>query len=382
MHNDADISAETSDADGRWLTYDQLATLRRIDKPSAVKLATRNRWRRRKGNTGQMQVCVPVHWFERAQGRADRYTDKSPDKYADRADIGADTSLQAGALAALENAVATLREQLDVANARAERAEADRSDERRRADDLRDRLIAMQEQLADAHAVLQAAEAADARAGRAEVARAEEQARADALRAQIDALNAEMAATGAAADRAMADERMRADRLSAQVEALSAEVLRADAAGRDKERAEADRDAERARANALRERTEALQEQLAARPEGVDAAEAIRRAEAMVDSLREAHAGEVGALKAERHRLATQIDGFATRADQAEARTDSLRGRVDVLQRERDTARADAERSGAEAKEAHAEADAMWQAEEARKARGRWTRLKAAWRGE
>jgi len=65
MHNDADVSAETSD--GRWLTYDQLAALRRIDKPSAVKLATRNRWQRRKSNTGQMQVCVPLHWFDRAK---------------------------------------------------------------------------------------------------------------------------------------------------------------------------------------------------------------------------------------------------------------------------------------------------------------------------
>jgi hypothetical protein len=35
----------------------------------------------------------------------------------------------AGTLAALEDAMASLREQLDVANARAERAEADRADE-------------------------------------------------------------------------------------------------------------------------------------------------------------------------------------------------------------------------------------------------------------
>ena len=45
MQTDVDMSA-----DGRWLTYDQLAKLRHIDKPSAVKLATRNRWPRRKGN--------------------------------------------------------------------------------------------------------------------------------------------------------------------------------------------------------------------------------------------------------------------------------------------------------------------------------------------
>jgi hypothetical protein len=30
--------------DGRWLTYDELAKLRRIDKPSAVKLAIRRGW--------------------------------------------------------------------------------------------------------------------------------------------------------------------------------------------------------------------------------------------------------------------------------------------------------------------------------------------------
>jgi hypothetical protein len=70
--DDADMSA-----DGRWLSYDQISALRRIDKPSAVKLATRNRWERRKSNAGQMQVFVPVHWFDRAQDRHDKYTDKS-----------------------------------------------------------------------------------------------------------------------------------------------------------------------------------------------------------------------------------------------------------------------------------------------------------------
>jgi chromosome segregation ATPase len=129
--------------------------------------------------------------------------------------------------------------------------------------------------------------------------------------------------------------------------------------------------AERAWADAPRERIEALQEQLAAHQEGVDATETIRQAEAMVDNLREAHAGEVSALKTERHRLATQIDGFAVRADQAEARTDSLRARVDVLQRERDTARAAAQEA----------VDGLRQAEEERRARGLLARLRAAWRG-
>ena len=190
---------------------------------------------------------------------------------------------------------------------------------------------------AEAQARVERVEAATAaERERAAAALADERAKTDALRMQIDVLNAEMVEARAEAERAMADERMRAGRLSAQVEALSAEVMRADAAKRDKERAEADRDAERGRADALQGSRRCRQRG------GVDVTEAIRQAEAMVHSFREAQAGEVNALKAERHRLATQIDGFATRADQAEARTDSLRARVDVLQRERDTARAEA----------------------------------------
>ena len=184
MHNDADMSAETSD--GRWLTYDQLARLRRIDKPSAVKLATRNHWPRRKGNAGQMQVCVPVHWFERSRDRQDRYVDKSTD-------IDVDSGLLAGALSALEDAVAALREQLDASNARAERAEADRADER-------------------------------LRANRLETTVAAERQRADDLRAQIDVLNAEMEAMRAEAERELAEERLRADRLSEHVDAARAEA--------------------------------------------------------------------------------------------------------------------------------------------------------------
>jgi hypothetical protein len=93
----------------------------------------------------------------------------------------------------------------------------------------------------------------------------------------------------------------------------------------------------------------------------------------MVDSLREAHAGEVGALKAERHRLVMQIDGFAIHADQADARTDSLRARVDVLQRERDTARAEAQETAMERSGRLMPSGGRG---------GRWARLRAAWRGE
>jgi chromosome segregation ATPase len=362
---------DTPDDTGRWLTYAEFASLRGIARESAVRMAQRNHWRRRRNNRGEALVMVPEDALpaDTAGGHGGEVPgDNAGGLPGDKEDVPLD--IAAGALAALEGAVEALREQLDVANTRAERAETDRAEERQRADDLRERLIAMQEQLADAHAALQAAAEAGARAERAEAGRDQERGRAD--------------------------------------------------------RAEAATTAERARADALRERIEALQEQLAAHQEGADATEAIRQAEAMVDSLREAHAGEVGALKAERHRLATQIDGFAARADQAEAHTDSLRARVDVLQRERDTARVEAEADAAGLRQAEEEqratadalreradelqagqelmmdmharslaaaqeqlervreaAEGLRQADAARKARGgRLARLRAAWRGE
>ena len=58
---------------------------------------------------------------------------------------------------------------------------------------------------------------ANARAERAEADRADERLRADNLRAQIDVLNAKIVAMRAEADREMAEERLRADWLSEQV---------------------------------------------------------------------------------------------------------------------------------------------------------------------
>ena len=76
---------------------------------------------------------------------------------------------------------------------RADRAEAARDVERAGADALRDRLHGMQEQLADAHAALQAAATAEARAERAErdkeqveQGRETAEARADELRTRLD----------------------------------------------------------------------------------------------------------------------------------------------------------------------------------------------------
>jgi hypothetical protein len=118
-----DTSADQEEA--RWLTYPELAKARgNIDKPSAIRLATRRGWRRRKNNRGQMQVLVPI---EELKSR-----DRSPDISADVADASAHASPDMSAdishaLNALGDAVAVLREQLEVANDRADRAEQDRA---------------------------------------------------------------------------------------------------------------------------------------------------------------------------------------------------------------------------------------------------------------
>ena len=89
-----------------------------------MKLATRNNWRRRKANIGQMQVFVPIHWFERSQGRRDRYANMSADLSAFEAALSAVreakdseiASLKAAfevALSARDGEIVSLREQFE-----------------------------------------------------------------------------------------------------------------------------------------------------------------------------------------------------------------------------------------------------------------------------
>lgn len=119
----SDTDADTSE--GKWLTYEELAELRRIDVPSAIKLASRHPgWPKRKSNTGLQQGLVPVDWYERAKGRWDRYGDKSPDV--------------SGIAKAFELAVTSLSARAAAAEARTEVALADLKAER----EARDRTTA------------------------------------------------------------------------------------------------------------------------------------------------------------------------------------------------------------------------------------------------
>jgi hypothetical protein len=250
------LSVGSPDDGGTWLTKAELARVRRISVASADRLIRRQGWRRQPGNDGRVRVLVPSDWIKPGAGNPTDRESQNPtdilqnptDNVPDPTDIAryivafeaALTVLReahASEIATLHGVIDGLRSSIARGEDRAARTEADRNAERTRADALRDRLNGMQEQLAEAHAALQAAAAADARAERAEADRVEERGRAD--------------------------------------------------------RAETATTAERARADALRERIEVLQVQITARQEVIDAAEATRRA----DDARKAR-GRWGRLRA------------------------------------------------------------------------------------
>jgi hypothetical protein len=69
--------------DGQWMSYAELAEVRRIDKTSALKLAIRRGWPRQKNNHGQMQVCVPLDWAQPPERLRDTATDRGMDSGVD-----------------------------------------------------------------------------------------------------------------------------------------------------------------------------------------------------------------------------------------------------------------------------------------------------------
>jgi hypothetical protein len=136
-----------TEADGRWLSYAELADARRIDKQSAIRLTRRHQWQRQKDNHGIVRTYVPEEWAgvpsEQAAGSMDTYSEMSV----------------AMAFKPMEAAIAALREQLEHERTRADRAEQSRETERYRVEALRDRIEALQAQVAVAEAAAEAAEA-------------------------------------------------------------------------------------------------------------------------------------------------------------------------------------------------------------------------------
>jgi membrane protein involved in colicin uptake len=146
-------------ADGRWMSFADLAASRGISKDSAQRLVRRRGWRRQPDNQGRVRVLVPPHALEEPVSN-DLDPTSAPDRHSDKAP---DMSRM---IAAVEGAVSALRERAEVAEQRADRAEAEARSQRERADQA--------ERRADAASLR--AEQAEQRATAAEIAQAEAEA--------------------------------------------------------------------------------------------------------------------------------------------------------------------------------------------------------------
>jgi len=175
------------------MTLKELAASRRISVPSAARLMRRRKWRRQPGNDGHIRVWVPTGEQEpKADDRADIRPDVSADSSSDViADIRADALADVHAsimefVRPLQDAIAVLEVQLTEANTRAARAEQAVTNERVRADVLRDRLETLQSELAAAQESARVAEGQTAALRQVEDARNASQAEAATLRADVE----------------------------------------------------------------------------------------------------------------------------------------------------------------------------------------------------
>jgi hypothetical protein len=141
------------DTAGRWLSYAELAEVRGTDKHSALKLALRKRWPRRKGNHGTMQVCVPPEWLSEWTRKSDGMPPgTASDMASPTAPIRADGVDIGGIIGAFETATALLTKRAEAAESRADAMQQARDEANKRADvavALADRTLA---QLTDANA--------------------------------------------------------------------------------------------------------------------------------------------------------------------------------------------------------------------------------------
>src|SRR5579859_7173262 len=118
------MEADTG-ADGRWLTYAELAEIRGIGKPSAERLVRRHKWRRQTDNRGNVRVLVPLDAL--ADDGADRGEDMS-------GDMSHAINALEFALTALDQRAEAAERRADQADARAVTAEQTAAAERSRAD--------------------------------------------------------------------------------------------------------------------------------------------------------------------------------------------------------------------------------------------------------
>jgi hypothetical protein len=233
---------------GRWMTHDELAAVRGIDRPSAVKLALRHGWPRRRDRGRVTQVRVPAEWAVRRRVEGGTGTgantplDTAPFE-TEQARRAAETQAkQSDHTRAVERSM--WQERLAHERERAETAERERDRLQTMIDGLETRLAAAEARADTADEDRRTAEArADAAVSRALAAEGDRraaEARAEDERARADVLDQSIAGARArgdalaeqveAAEAALADERGRADAQRGRVDELKrllASILRA-----------------------------------------------------------------------------------------------------------------------------------------------------------
>jgi hypothetical protein len=219
-------SPATAEA-GRWMTHDELAAIRGIDRPSAVRLALRHGWRKQRDKNRVARVLVPLEWANQNQGRGADAAIRSASgpgtsDYADQVRRATEArARQSDQTRAVERSM--WQERVASESGRADKAEQEHARLLGIIDALETRIVSIEARADTADEDRRAAEArADAAVSRALVAEGDRrvaEARADAERARADVLH-----------EAVATERAHAATLKAKVDELKgllATVVRA-----------------------------------------------------------------------------------------------------------------------------------------------------------
>jgi hypothetical protein len=180
--------------DGRWLSYDELGKIRGIGRPSAVKLAQREKWPRRLGNDRTARVLVPLEWLKPAKPPPEGFredVDIFPEGFRDTGAIWREAIQVASA--AFERETTALRadhaRELEQAAATIEALTAERGLLRGHVEALQANVKRVQAEAQDARDAAEAAQIAqgEAEADAAELRQAEAERRARGLLARLRA---------------------------------------------------------------------------------------------------------------------------------------------------------------------------------------------------
>jgi hypothetical protein len=142
----------TGELAARWLSYDELAEIRGIDRASAIRMVRRKRWPKQESNDGTTRVAVPASVI-----RVTRHPVTDLGTPSDKNHVLSGDKDQT--IKALEGEAAALREALARESARADRAEAAAAV----VPDLRERAARAEGEVEGLRAALRAAEALAAR---------------------------------------------------------------------------------------------------------------------------------------------------------------------------------------------------------------------------